>query len=86
MVVDYHRDQQHRIPWTLWEVMPVYHINALLICLVYGQKSQAAMNFEFSSKMFEVKCTFHFSIAFIIAYMFQGCVKKFHKFLLKALW
>jgi hypothetical protein len=80
---DYHRDQQHKTPWTFQEVMPVYHILHPVNLFGFWAKVTSCNELsEFPAKMFEVKCMFYFSIALIIAYMPQGCVKKFHNILL----
>jgi hypothetical protein len=87
MVADYHRDQQHGVPWTFQEVMPVYHIIRPVNLLGFWTKVTKCNELsEFPAKIFEVKCMFHFSVAFIIAYRPQGRVKKFLNFLLKAFW
>ena len=53
MVVDYHRDQQHRDPWTFREVMPVYHTIQPVHLLGFWAKVTSCNELsDFLAKMF----------------------------------
>jgi len=54
MVVYYHRDQQHRDPWTFQEIIPVYHIICPVNLFGFGAKITSYNKLsEFLANMFE---------------------------------